>query len=184
MKTFIIATLVALSTISFGQRLSITGKDNLSREIEVKNYNTRTLMTTLGETLMFVDMKSAILLDYDHARDNGLVVAMQAAGVSVAMGSAAPITQTTVPKSDSLRLVILETRVDQMQINVGQFHRQHQRGTVYAIAGTLLSVVGAVITHDEKGVNPLVYVGGGVALFGGIQMIDSYKYLKRAAGQK
>lgn len=68
-------------------------------------------------------------------------------------------------------------------------HKQFRTGTALIISGTVLSVVGFLMTKDTpenaaKSPGAFVYIGGGMTLAGGIIQLDSHKWFGRGGRMK
>lgn len=92
---------------------------------------------------------------------------------------------------DSLKEKILkmDVAINALHHNMVNAHKQFRTGTALIISGTVLSVVGFLMTKDTpenaaKSPGAFVYIGGGMTLAGGIIQLDSHKWFGRGGRMK
>jgi len=88
---------------------------------------------------------------------------------------------------DSLKVQILqmEERLDNVEINLGLSQKKFQSGILVATIGYTVTIAGGLILgreQDELG-QALLVAGGATGVVGTYMLVDSFKYLGRAAGK-
>ena len=86
---------------------------------------------------------------------------------------------------DSLKKEILriDANVDNIQLNLGKTQKRFKLGIITATIGYSIVIAGGQLLgreQDDLG-QVLLYVGGGIGLGGTILLVDSYRYMQRAA---
>lgn len=99
---------------------------------------------------------------------------------------ATPIDSTS---SYAKQLAQMKANMNVVQSNLGHYYKQHTQGASWLLAGVGLVVMGAYVSTNSAASNGSTFaifgVMGGIAgLVGTINILDSYKYLARAAGLK
>ena len=89
--------------------------------------------------------------------------------------------------ADSLKneIIKLKTDVKQIQLNLGKSHGQFKRGIALATLGYTVTIAGGLMLgrdNDDLG-QVLLYTGGAVGMGGTFVLLDSFKYLGKAAGK-
>ena len=89
--------------------------------------------------------------------------------------------------ADSLKneIIKLRTDVQQIQLNLGKSHRQFKKGMILATLGYSVTIAGGLMLgreNDDLG-QVLLYTGGAVGLGGTFVLLDSFKFLGKAAGK-
>ena len=89
--------------------------------------------------------------------------------------------------ADSLKNEILKLKTDvaQVQLNLGKSHGQFKKGILLATLGYSVTIAGGLMLgrdNDDLG-QVLLYTGGAVGLGGTFILLDSFKFLGRAAGK-
>ena len=90
-----------------------------------------------------------------------------------------------ISRSDSLKLMILEQRVENTEINLAKAHDQYRTGLhvfiISAITTTLVTVAASQSDNTDYSNLAGVYVAGSAGILtGSIMMLDSHKYIGRA----
>lgn len=89
--------------------------------------------------------------------------------------------------ADSLKneIIKLKTDVKQIQLNLGKSHGQFKKGMILATLGYSVTIAGGLMLgrdNDDLG-QVLLYTGGAVGLGGTFMLLDSFKFLGKAAGK-
>jgi hypothetical protein len=89
------------------------------------------------------------------------------------------------PDLDSLKREILriDQEIDHIQLNLGKTQKRFKLGILTATIGYSIVIAGGQMLgreNDEIG-QALLYVGGGIGVGGTILLVDSYRFMKRAA---
>lgn len=96
------------------------------------------------------------------------------------------IGQTAAPSEAELKSQILQlqTRVDNIEVNLGQAQRKFQTGMALATIGYTVTIAGGLMLgreNDRLG-QGLLIAGGATGVAGTFMLVDSFKHLGRAAG--
>ncbi|MCG8321757.1 MAG: hypothetical protein MI921_19820 [Cytophagales bacterium] len=89
--------------------------------------------------------------------------------------------------ADSLKneIIKLKTDVTEIQLNLGKAHGQFKKGILLATLGYSVTIAGGLMLgreNDDLG-QVLLYTGGAVGLGGTFVLLDSFKFLGKAAGK-
>ena len=89
--------------------------------------------------------------------------------------------------ADSLKNEILQLKTDvkQIQLNLGKSHGQFKKGILLATVGYTVTIAGGLMLgreNDDLG-QVLLYTGGAAGLGGTFILLDSFKFLGKAAGK-
>ena len=123
----------------------------------------------------------ALMLKYIPMKVILLFFLLMASTLTFSQADTSAIHLVAYDKMDSLRIAILEQKIDELQLNLGKAHSQYREGLHIAVGsfvgGILLAALGEV-----SGVEPMAYlIAGGVGVTtGSIMMIDSHKWIGRA----
>lgn len=95
--------------------------------------------------------------------------------------SQTPESSTSHNRMDSLRIAILEQKVDEMQVNLTTGHKQYREG-LHIVLGSFAGGILLALIGDAAGIEPIGFLGAGAAgvTAGSIMMIDSHKWIGRA----
>lgn len=93
--------------------------------------------------------------------------------------------QSIIPE-DSLRqqLLLLQTDMDRVKVNLGLAQAKFQRGIALATIGYSVTIAGGLMlgrSNDKLG-QGLLIAGGVTGITGTFLLVDSFKYLGRASG--
>ena len=182
MNKFPLLTIVLLGTFIQlnAQYMLITKRDSSAAEVEVRFYSNMDFTSTEGVTYMFRDLARVILMDYNYARDNEMVVSMQRNKVKVKMAREKD-RQTFVPKfqSDSLRIMILDMQLKNTTIKLFNYQKQVKTGTLLCAVGLSVALLaGTGIVKDPSGLQVMGWAGGLTMLTGFCINIDATKHLR------
>lgn len=91
--------------------------------------------------------------------------------------------QETPPDLEQLKkeILLLNDKVDNIQVNLGQSHTKFKRGIAVATIGYTMTIAGGLMLgrkNDDLGKGLLV-AGGATGITGTILMVDAFKYLGR-----
>lgn len=81
---------------------------------------------------------------------------------------------------DSIRFIILEKRVDRIQINIEKYHRQTMTGIWFTAAGAAVLLWSTTVTSETQQQGG-AYAGAALSFVGLINIIDANKYWRRAS---
>jgi hypothetical protein len=89
---------------------------------------------------------------------------------------------------DSLRreILALRTEVNTIQVNLGDHRRGFQLGILTATLGYSVTIAGGQLLggrNNDLGV-ALLYTGGGIGILGTALLMNSYRYIGKAAGME
>jgi hypothetical protein len=92
------------------------------------------------------------------------------------------------PDIESLKQEILQLRndIDLVQMNLGKSHQRFKVGIAAATLGYTVTIVGGLMLgreNDQLG-QALLVTGGAIGLTGTFLLVDSFKFLGRAGGDK
>lgn len=90
--------------------------------------------------------------------------------------------------ADSLKQEILKLRadVDRIQLNLTTGEKKFKRGLIVATIGYSVTIAGGLMLgrkYDDAG-KVLLVAGGATGITGTIMMMDAFKYLGKAGGNK
>lgn len=94
--------------------------------------------------------------------------------------------QTTALSETELKnqILQLQTRVDNIEVNLGRAQRKFQTGMALATLGYTVTIAGGLMLgreNDRLG-QGLLIAGGATGVAGTFMLVDSFKHLGRAAG--
>ncbi len=89
--------------------------------------------------------------------------------------------------ADSLKYEILklQTEVNTIQLNLGKAHSRFKKGMLVATIGYSVTIAGGQMLgrkNDDLG-KVLLYTGGAIGIGGTFMLLDSFKFLSKAAGK-